>query len=139
MSFHIDYWVFQTLAMMVTAFILPGVRVTGFWGALIAVICLAFFNAHLWDAALFFKIPDTMTSQAILLIVMNGVLFWIFAKIIPGIEINGILPALAAPIVFTLLSIFISQNLTGFDWHGMWTKTVVTIRNLRYEFQFQPE
>jgi hypothetical protein len=54
--------------------------------------------------------------QALLLFLANGVLFWILVKILPGIEVQGVLPALAAPVVFTLTSLFIDHYLADVDW-----------------------
>jgi putative membrane protein len=120
MPLNLDFWIMQTLAMMLTAMLLPGVRVTGPLGAFVAVAGLAFFNAHLWNAALFFQVPDSLSIQAAALLVTNGALFWIIAKILPGIEVTGALSAFAAPVVFTLCSIFISRYTTTIDWRQVW-------------------
>ena len=38
---------------------------------------------------------------------INGVLFWVLVKVLPGIEIQGILPAVLAPVTYTVLTVLI--------------------------------
>ncbi len=106
--------------MLLTALFLPRLQVKGPISALIAVIALAYINSAFWDAALFFKLPDSFTLKTGLLLLTNGIIFWILAKILPGIQIQGFLPALLAPIVFTIVSLFLNQYGGAVDWkkHG---------------------
>lgn len=107
---------FQTLAMMITALLIPRLKITSVFGALFMVLALSYVNSKIWDAALFYQIPNHFSYQAGLLLVSNGIIFWILVKILPGIEIDGILPALFAPIVFTLCSVAVTQFLPLIDW-----------------------
>ena len=104
----INYWALQTIAMMVTAALIPRMRITSIFGALGIVLALALVNATLWDAALFFSVPASWSRQALTLLAANGVLFWILVKLLPGIEIEGFAAAFVAPVVFTALSLAIS-------------------------------
>ena len=108
--------VFQTLAMMVTALLLPKVRITSLFGAIGCVVALAIVNATLWDVALFFSIPDSLSLHAALLLVANGFIFWIIAKLLPGIEVEGFFAALIAPVVFTVLSVVFYAYGRSVDW-----------------------
>lgn len=114
--FNVDYWFLQTLAMLVTALLIPGLKVSGPLGALTTVIAIAFFNSQAWDAALFFQIPDEITIHTGLLFLTNGILFLILVKLLPGIEVEGIMPALIAPVVFTATSLVISHYRVDIDW-----------------------
>ena len=115
-SFNLTYWFLQTVAMMVTALLLPKLRITSPFGALATVIALAFVNSKLWDAALFFSVPDSFSTKTIMLLATNGCIFWVLVKLLPGIEIEGFLPALAAPVVFTVCSLVIDQYGSQVDW-----------------------
>ena len=120
MAEALNYWVLQTLAMGFTALLIPRLRITSIFGAFKIVAALAFLNATLWDAALFFSLPDEMTTQAGLLLATNGVLFWILVKVLDGIEVEGFLPALVAPVVFTGLSLLIDQYGHMVDWGAIY-------------------
>ncbi len=112
MQYNLNYWILQTLAMTLTALLIPKLRIDGPIGAFIMVIALGFVNAHLWDVALFYSVPNTPTVQTATLFLANGIIFWILVKVLPGIEVEGFLPALIAPIVFTFCSMIIAKYAT---------------------------
>ena len=132
-SININYWVFQTIAMLLTALLIPGLKVTGPVGALTTVVALAFVNSKVWDAALFFQIPASISSHAIALVLANGILFWILIKILPGIEVEGFWPAIVAPLVFAACSLAISQFADQIDW-VLVLETVIDLLQQAKEF-----
>ncbi len=138
MTEALNYWLLQTIAMGATALLIPGLRITGIFGALKIVAALAFLNATLWDAALFFSLPDGLSTQAALLLVVNGVIFWLLVKALDGIEIEGFLPAVLAPVVFTGLSLVIDQYGHLVDWGMIYEKAVTAIDALRVELGGEP-
>ena len=119
MPINLETLVLQTCAMCLTALLIPKLRVTSIVGPIGAVLALAFVNSSLWDAALFFQIPDSLGAHAAILLGANGLLFWIIVKLLPGIEVDGVLPALVAPIVFTICSVLIVRYHHLIDWHAV--------------------
>jgi putative membrane protein len=134
-SINFKYWALQTAAMMLTAFALPGLKVKGPLGAFLAVAALAYLNATYWDWALFFKLPDSFTMKAILLVLVNGAIFWVIVKLLPGIEIEGVWPALIAPMVFAVLSVLIPHLATEIDWVSVGHTVTTWISGMRDYFQ----
>jgi uncharacterized membrane protein YvlD (DUF360 family) len=128
-------WVFQTVAMMFTALIIPGLKVKGPFGAFLAVVALAYINTTFWDWALFFKLPDSLTIKALLLILTNGIIFWVLVKILPGIEVEGIMPALAAPVIFSLLSVIVPVISGHIEWAKLGAEAVALSERLQNYFQ----
>lgn len=134
LSFNFNYWFLQTVAMCLTALFIPGLRVTSPLGALLAVIGLAYINSKVWDAALFFSVPDHFTLKTAALFLSNGIIFWILVKLLPGIEVDGLLPALIAPLVFTFTSVFISEYAKDVDWPAVFEKGAEYFRQVRDYF-----
>jgi len=132
----LNYWVLQTVAMLLTALLIPGLRITGLFGATLTVVALALVNATLWDAALFFQVPDAPTTQALVLLATNGAIFWLLVKLLPGIAVSGVLPALAAPIVFTLVSLLISEHGRSIDWLTVIDRAIALLEQLRGYVEF---
>jgi len=130
-TIQLGSWIIQTIAMLLTALLIPGLRVTSIFGALLCVVALAFVNAHLWSAALFFHVPMELSIHALMLLLANGVIFWIIVKILPGIEVSGIIPALVAPIAFTLIAVVIQLYLGEVEWGPVVEATLERISNLR--------
>ncbi len=129
----LNYWILQAIGMWLTTIIIPRLRITGVSGAFLIVIALAMVNATIWDAALFFSIPDMFTAHAMTILLANGVVFWVLVKILPGIEVDGILPAIAAPVVFTLVSLFVNEYLKDVDWIVLGKTAIESLAGLRDE------
>jgi len=130
-----NYWILQTIAMLITAFLIPRLRITSIFGALFIVIALAFVNSKIWDAALFLQIPDHFTYQSVLLVLTNGFLFWVLVKLLPGIEVDGFLAALAAPIVFSATSLLIAHYHHYINWGDILDRAITVLQNLRQYFE----
>jgi putative membrane protein len=116
----------QTLAIVITAFLLPGLTIRSIFAPVLAVVILGFVNTKVWDAALFLQLPDTFSMQALTLVLCNGVLFWLVVKILPGFDIQGILPAILGPIIFSITSIAID---TYFQKHTL-SETVTQVSEI---------
>ena len=121
--------------MVITALAIPRLKITSPFGALAIVVALALVNSKLWDAALFFSIPDSFSTKALMLLGANGLIFWILVKLLPGIEVEGFLPALAAPVVFTLCSLVIDHYGSQIDWVKVLDFLIDGLRGARSYFQ----
>ncbi len=130
----INYWVLQSIAMGVTVFLIPKLRVTSIFGPVGAVVALALVNAFIWDAALFFSIPNHLSLQVLLLFLVNGLIFWLIVKLLPGIEVEGILPALIAPVVFTICSVIISSYGKDIDWQKVYDISMTEVSKVKDYF-----
>jgi len=93
--------------MIVVTFLIPGIKLSGILGAFWMVMALALLNSTLWDSGLFHSLPDVKSVQGLVLVGINGALFWFLVKILPGIEMKGLLPAFLAPITYTVLTVLI--------------------------------
>lgn len=111
----INFFILQLVAMCVITFLLPKLKITNIFGVLGIVLALSLINSTLWDSALFHKLPDFTTSKGIVLIAINGLIFFILVKILPGIEIDGLLPAVLAPIAYSISTILIQTYAGDFD------------------------
>lgn len=125
--FSYQYLIAQAAAMFLTAILIPGLRITGIGGAFFAVIGITLFNAYYWDAELFSSLPfdsflDFFSLRTLILFVFNAAIFWIVIKIAPGIEIKGFIPALVAPVIFTVSSIVIEKYGKDIDYVALASK-----------------
>jgi len=112
----LSYWVIQCLSMALVALLIPKLRVTSIFGPLLAVAALSAVNTAVWSSELFTMLPNDISVHTLTLIAINGAIFWLIVKIVPGIETSGILPSLVAPIVFSLCTIFVPRITAQMDW-----------------------
>ncbi len=134
-TLNLSYWAMQTVAMAITCALIPKLRITSILGALGTVLALAFINATVWNTALFFQVPNTFTTQAGLLFLANGMIFWILVKVLPGIEVKGFFPALIAPVVFTVCSIIIDAYDEQIPWKKLYEMSIIGIKAGRDFFE----
>jgi putative membrane protein len=130
----VTLFLLQGLAVVITSAIIPGLRVTSVFGPLLMVVGMAILNSYLWDRSLFEAIPNEFTYRALQLLVANGVLFWLLVKLLPGIEVDGILPAIAGPVVFTVVSLLVRQYGSQVDWLGLWERLKSFVSGLKVHF-----
>ena len=100
------------LAILVTAYLLPGVHVTNFFWALLVAAVLALFNVTIKPLMVIITIPVTVFTLGLFLLVINAVVILIASAIIPGFMVEGFWWALAFSLVLYLINT-IFHNLAG--------------------------
>ena len=77
------------------------------------------------------QVPDSLTHHALVVFGANGILFWLVVKILPGIEVSGVIPALVAPIVFSLVSMFLATYAKDIDWEELGRLSIEQVHEFR--------
>lgn len=133
----IIHLIFQSAALAITAGLIPGLRITSIFGPVLMVVSLTAFNSFYWDADLFYTIPQAVTLETAGLFLVNGVIFWILVKILPGIEIDGLFPAIAAPLIFSGMSVLVNTYGNDVNWPLLMNKIKVFMNSLKDSFAEQ--
>ena len=102
-------WLATAVALLVAAYILPGIKIKDFKIALLAAAVLGIVNALIRPIVAFLTLPLTWITFGLFAIVVNGLMLWLAAKLVPDFEINGcitsVLGALLVSIVSTVIMI----------------------------------
>jgi len=101
----IGRWLVVTLALMLAAWLIPGVFISGFWVALIAALLLGLVNAVIRPVLIVLTIPITILTLGLFVIVINALMFWLVAAVLPGFTVSGFWPALLAALVVSVVSL----------------------------------
>lgn len=125
----------QSVAMLLTVLLIPKLKITGISGPVLLVLALTAVNSFVWDASLFFTVPDSLTLHSASLIFFNGLLFLILVKLLPGVEIEGVLAAFIAPILFTLMSVLCYRLLPAVDWVGLLNEGKEAVEKVREDLK----
>jgi putative membrane protein len=96
-------WVFNALALMLIALLLPGMHV-GFGSALIAALVIGAINAVLRPIIVVLTLPVTLVTLGIFLLVINALLFWLASAIVPGFQVDSFWTALFGSILYSILT-----------------------------------
>jgi putative membrane protein len=100
--------------LLVVARVVNGVRVEGWGPALLAALLLGSVNAIVRPLAVFFTLPLTILTLGLFLFVINALMLWLTAALVPGFRIAGFVPALLASLLLTLLNVLIGVLLAPF-------------------------
>ena len=92
----------STLAVLVTSYLLPGVKVDGFYTALIVAAVLAFLNTVVKPLMILFTIPLTIISLGLFLIIINAFIIMLAAKIVNGFEVKSFWWALLFSLILSI-------------------------------------
>jgi putative membrane protein len=114
MSFLIRLLV-NAVALVVLAYILPGVSVTGFGGALVAALVLGIVNAVLRPILFIITLPLQIVTLGLFTFVINGLLFWWVGHLGIGLAVSGFWTAFFGAIVLGIISFVLSSLVSGVE------------------------
>jgi putative membrane protein len=101
----------STFAVLISAWLLPGVRVEDFLSAFLVAISLAVLNAIVKPILIILTIPVTIISLGLFLFVINAFIIYLADNMVAGFEVDGFWWAIFFSIVLSL----VTSILSGFD------------------------
>ncbi|MBX2986684.1 MAG: phage holin family protein [Bdellovibrionaceae bacterium] len=100
-------WLVSGLAVFVTAWIVPGFRISGYFAAVLAALGIGLVNALLWPLLFFLTLPINLLTLGLFTFVVNGAILKIAAFFLPGFELSSWWSAIFGSIVLSLVSVFL--------------------------------
>lgn len=97
-------WLLTAVALVITAYLVPGFVITSFVAALVAAVILGLVNAVVKPILVVLTLPLTVVTLGLFLFVINAITIWLAGYLTPGFDVNGFLPALVGSIVLTLVA-----------------------------------
>jgi putative membrane protein len=104
-------WLVNALALLLVAYLYPGVTVAGFVPALIAALALGLINAIVRPVLIILTLPVTLLTLGLFIFVINALLFWFVAEIVHGFRVTGFGAALVGSILYSLITLVTSALL----------------------------
>jgi putative membrane protein len=95
--------------LLVVARVVSGVQVQGWGPALLAALLLGVVNAIVRPLMVFLTFPLTILTLGLFLFVINALMLWLTAALVPGFRITGFGPALLGSLLLTLLNVLIGM------------------------------
>lgn len=96
----------NTLAVLVSGYIIPGVTINSFWTAVIVSIFLGLLNTFLKPLLVILTLPVTILTLGLFTLIINAFIVLLVSRLVPGFEVESILSAILFSIVLTLVSGF---------------------------------
>lgn len=100
----IVHWFITALALLVSAYVLPGITVASLYTALIVAALLGLLNLFVRPILLFFTLPFNILTFGLFTFVINALLLWFLTTVVQGFTIDGFLTAIAAAVIIAAVS-----------------------------------
>lgn len=99
------------LAVLATAYLLPGVDVTDYQTALITALVLSIANIIIKPLLILFTIPITVMTLGLFLLVINAIIILLVDHFVTGFSVNGFWWALAFSLIMSIFNSIIDDIL----------------------------
>jgi putative membrane protein len=97
-------WALSAVALLLVAYFVPGVSVSGFGTALVAAAVIGLVNATLGAVIQFFALPLRIVTLGLASLVINALMLMLAAALSPGFRVDGFFAALLGSIVLSLVT-----------------------------------
>jgi putative membrane protein len=101
--------VLTAVALLIVANVVSGVHIGGFLPALIGALILGVVNAFVRPIMIVLTLPLTIVTLGLFLFVVNALMFWLAAALVPGFQIGGFGAALLGSLLLTVLNLLIDR------------------------------
>ncbi len=94
----------HAVALVIVSRLVPGVVVSDFGSAVIAVLVISLINALIKPILFLLTLPVTVLTLGLFAFVLNAFLFMLAGSLTPGLEISGFGAALIGALVYSVVS-----------------------------------
>jgi putative membrane protein len=100
-------WLLLAAALLLVAYLYPGVTVKSFGTAMIAAFVLGLFNTLLRPILVLLTLPVTIITLGLFLFVINALMFYFAAALLDGFNVAGFGAALIGSLLYSLCGMVI--------------------------------
>ena len=100
-------WLLLAAALLLVAYLYPGVAVTSFTAAMIAALVLGLLNTLLRPILVLLTLPVTVITLGLFLFVINALMFYFAASMLQGLQVTGFVAALIGSLLYSLCGMVI--------------------------------
>ena len=105
MLVFLEHLIITAALLLLVANLVRGVHVEDWGSALVGALVLGFVNAVLRPLMVLLTLPFTILTFGLFLLVVNALMLWLVAALVPGIRVQGFGAALLGSLVLTLLNL----------------------------------
>jgi putative membrane protein len=97
----------NVFALYVVDYLVPGFSLAGFWTAVVAAVVIGIINTFIKPIVQLIALPVSIITFGIVAFLINVLLLWLAASVVPGFTIDTFLTAVIASLVLSLVSWFL--------------------------------
>lgn len=96
--------ILSTFAVLITSYLLPGVKIDSVYTAIFVAVLLGFLNNILRPILVYVTIPATVFTLGLFLFVINAAMVMLCSKLINGFVVEGFWSAVFFSIILSFIS-----------------------------------
>ncbi len=104
-------WLLLAAALLLVAQVYPGVQLASFGSAMVAALVLGLLNALLRPVLVLLTLPVTVLTLGLFLFVINALMFYFAASLLPGFNVNGFVGSLIGSLLYSVCGLIIDAAL----------------------------
>lgn len=97
-------WLINGVALLLVAQLLGGIHVSGVFAALVAAAIFGLVNAFIRPVLIVLTLPINILTLGLFTFVVNALMLWLTAGLVPGFDVYGFWAALWGSILLSLVS-----------------------------------
>ena len=97
-------WVCSAAALLVVAYVVPGISVSGIQAAFVAALAIGLINSTLGVVIKFFTFPLRFLTLGIFSLVVNALMLMLAAYLVNGFAVSGFVAAFIGSIVMSVVN-----------------------------------
>ena len=97
-------WALNSCALFFVMKLIHGIQINRFQDLLLATLVIGLLNVFLRPIIVLLTLPVTVLTLGLFTFVINGVIFYLAAYLVPGFHVAGFASAVAAAFLFSLFS-----------------------------------
>jgi putative membrane protein len=105
--------VLNGLAIIIAAWLLPGIHISSPLSALLAGVILGFVNAVVRPVLFLLTLPLTLLTLGLFIFVLNAICFGLTAWLVPGFSIDGFFSAVFGALLVSVVSWILNGLVVG--------------------------
>ncbi len=102
-------WLLFALAIIFTAWLVPGIDVDNFQSAMLITVIIALINIFIRPLIVFITLPINILTLGLFGLVINALLLMLAGYAAPGFEVDGFLAAFLGSVVLAFLGLVINM------------------------------
>ena len=94
----------SSLTIIIAAYFIPGVKIAGYWTAILVALVMGVVNAIIKPVLMFFTLPLNILTLGLFTFIINGLMILLVAYFVPGFQVNGFWTAVIFSIAATVIN-----------------------------------
>jgi len=97
------HWIFSALAVLIAAYLLPGVFIESIFAAFVVAVVIGILNAIIRPVLVIFTLPISILTLGLFIFVINAFLILLAGRLVPGFHVAGFGSAFLFSLVLSLV------------------------------------